>query len=367
MKRLPRDVKECITKARESAILAVGTYNQPGVVFRSGGYIMLMVTAWTALFHAIFLRDGIKPFYVKVRKGRYVRYEEIDGQWKAWELSECIKEYYKGSTTAERKNLEFIVGLRNRIEHRSMPELDDSLFGECQALLFNFEALIEKEFGNQHTLNESLAVTLQFSRITPAGKGKALRELQSKSYPSVQEYVERFRSGLSSDIEQSLEYSFRVFLIPKTGNHADSSDIAVDFIDVTALDEDTKEDIKRAITLLKTKETAVAHPGQMKPSQVAVKVQELLGFKFRTHEHTLCWKHFKVRPLPDAENPKECDIRYCQYDVPHGDYIYTDEWVDRLVVELSNKNKRIAIFGKDPLVTSEETSYPQAESNGKGS
>ena len=188
MKRLSRDVRECLQKARESAILAVGTYNQPGTVFRSGGYIMLMVAAWTALFHAIFLRDSIKPFYVKVRKGNYVRYEEIDGEWKAWELSECIRQYYKGNTTAERKNLEFIVGLRNRIEHRSMPELDDSIFGECQALLFNFEALIEREFGIPYAINDSLAVTLQFSRVTPEGKARSLRELQAKKL-SVSEEV----------------------------------------------------------------------------------------------------------------------------------------------------------------------------------
>ena len=317
---------------------------------------MLMVTAWTALFHAIFLRDSIKPFYLKVKKGRYVRYEEIDGEWKAWELSECLKQYYGGNSTAERKNLEFIIGLRNRIEHRSMPELDDSIFGECQALLFNFEALIEKEFGNQHALNESLAVTLQFSRITPAAKGKALRELQSKSYPSVQDYVERFRSGLSSDIEQSLEYSYRVFLIPKTGNHANSSELAVDFIDVTALDDDAKEDIERAITLLKTKETAVAHPGQMKPSKVAERVQAHLGLKFGPNDHTRCWKYFNVRPPVGSENPKQCDVRYCQYDIPHGDYIYTEEWVGKLVAELSTKEKRIEILGKDPPSLIESTS-----------
>ena len=355
MKRLPRDVKECVTKARESAILAVGTYNQPGVVFRSGGYIMLMVTAWTALFHAIFLRDGIKPFYVKVRKGRYVRYKEIDGQWKAWELSECIKEYYKGSTTAERKNLEFIVGLRNKIEHRNMPELDDGIFGECQALLFNFETLLEKDFGSHFTLNESLSVSLQFSRTTPEGKARALRELQSRNYPSVREYVDRFRSGLSSDIEQSMEYSYKVFLIPKTGNHASSSDLAVEFIDVSALDEVAREDIERAITLLKTRETAVAHPGHMKPSQVATKVKEEIGFKFGPNDHTKCWKYFKVRPLVGSEDPKKCDVRYCQYDVPHSDYIYTDEWVEKLVTELSDADRRIEILGRDPLAPPVET------------
>ena len=355
MKRLSRDVRECLNKARESAILAVGTYNQPGTVFRSGGYIVLMVTAWTALFHGIFLRDKVKPFHVKTRKDNYIRYEIIDGDYKAWELSECVRQFYKGQDTPERKNLEFFIGLRNKIEHRNTPELDDSIFGECQALLFNFETLMEKEFGFSNALNDSLAVSLQFSRVTPEGKSRALRELQSRNYPSVKKYVEKFRSGLSSDIEQSMEYSFRVFLIPKTGNHANTSDVAMEFINVSALDDTAKGEIEQAITLLKTKETAVAHPGQMKPGQIAEKVNQQLGFKFGTHEHTLCWKYFKIRPPSNAQDPKECDIRYCQYDVPHGDYIYTDEWVEKLVTELSNKEKRIELLGKDPLAPPEET------------
>ena len=34
-----------------------------------------------------------------------------------------------------RKNIEFFLGLRNKIEHRYYPELDPALYGECQAML----------------------------------------------------------------------------------------------------------------------------------------------------------------------------------------------------------------------------------------
>lgn len=142
MRGLPNDVKAALAKAKESALLAVETYNRPGISFRSGGYIILMVVAWTSLFHAIFLKNNVKPFHVEVKKERYVRYVKIDGDNKAWELAECVKQFYKDQNPPVRKNLEFFVGLRNKIEHRSMPQLDDQLFGECQALLLNFEALI---------------------------------------------------------------------------------------------------------------------------------------------------------------------------------------------------------------------------------
>lgn len=54
MRGLPYNVKNCLNKARESALLAVETYNKPATSFKSGGYIVLMCIAWTSLFHAIF-------------------------------------------------------------------------------------------------------------------------------------------------------------------------------------------------------------------------------------------------------------------------------------------------------------------------
>src|SRR5579872_5891660 len=110
MKGLPYEVKALVQKARESALLAVETYNRPTATFRSGAYTVLMVIAWTSLFHAIFLRKRTKPFY---RKKGSTRYEKIDGEPKRWELSECLQQYFKGTTDAVRKNLEFFTGLRN--------------------------------------------------------------------------------------------------------------------------------------------------------------------------------------------------------------------------------------------------------------
>ena len=197
-KKLSNEVKAHVNKARESAILAVETYNRPGALFRSARVRCLDGNSLDRFVPFHFLRAKVKPFYVKARRGLYVRYEKIDGDYKVWDLSECIQQYYKDEDLPLRKNLEFFVGLRNKIEHRSMPQLDDQIFGECQALLLNFEALLSKEYDDRYSLNGSLAVSLQFSTITPEGKARALRNLQSKNYPSVVEYVKRFRSGVIS-------------------------------------------------------------------------------------------------------------------------------------------------------------------------
>lgn len=59
------------------------------------------------------------------------------------------------------------IGIRNKIEHRywDSSTLDILLFGECQSLLYNYENLLVELFGNDYSLNMSLAYALQFSQI----------------------------------------------------------------------------------------------------------------------------------------------------------------------------------------------------------
>jgi len=58
----------------------VDVYNRPGPRFRTAHYIVLIVIAWTALFHAMFYKKGTKPWYKK--KGTNPKgdqYFHIDG------------------------------------------------------------------------------------------------------------------------------------------------------------------------------------------------------------------------------------------------------------------------------------------------
>jgi len=152
VKRIGKTVRPHLQKALDSSLLAVEIYNKPAVSFKSSGYyITLMVIAWTALFHAIFFSKRIKPY----RKNSKRHYEMVDGDFKHWELSECLRAYYGSDTcNAVRKNLEFFIPLRNRIEHRHLPELDANIFGECQAMLLNFDDMVAQEFGAKHCLSK---------------------------------------------------------------------------------------------------------------------------------------------------------------------------------------------------------------------
>jgi len=249
MSRLSNEVAIHLEKARDSAFLAVETYNRPRTSFRSGGYIVFMCIAWTALLHAVFFKRGIKPFYRKKSNRRH--FEMLDGDKKAWELSTCLAEFWKAENPPVRLNLEFFIRLRNKIEHRSMPGLDMSIFGESQALLFNFEDLISSEFGSKYALNESLSLALQFSCHRNEQQEISIRKLHSKLAKDILSYIQEFRSSLSAEQLQDMRFSYKVFLIPKPANHASSADLAVEFVKFDKNDPEEMRRINHAIALIK--------------------------------------------------------------------------------------------------------------------
>ena len=98
---LPEYVEELVVKARDCAILAIDIYNRPIAAFRSQGYIVLMIIAWTSLFHAIYEQNDDDYFY-KDKQGNPVL---IDGDKKAWELDRCIDKCNNMISEAVKQNL----------------------------------------------------------------------------------------------------------------------------------------------------------------------------------------------------------------------------------------------------------------------
>lgn len=192
--RLRIKVKSLLRKARDSARLAVSVYNNPTSEFRTYGFIVLMNIAWTSLFHAIFEQKRVRYYYRDKSDRR--RYARVEGDYKAWELSKSASEYFGDSNEPMRQNIEFFVGLRNKIEHRFAPEIDIDVFGECQSYLMNFEHVLVTEFGLAYALADNLVFALQFSKIRSTEQITALKKSQSKHLREIQEYIHNFRRGL---------------------------------------------------------------------------------------------------------------------------------------------------------------------------
>ena len=88
--------KSNLEKCRASAIAAVDSYNRPGPQFRTALYVVLIVMAWQAYFHAYYYNRNRKPWY-QSRKSKHkkgVRYERIDGEPKHWDLAMCLAKYF---------------------------------------------------------------------------------------------------------------------------------------------------------------------------------------------------------------------------------------------------------------------------------
>jgi hypothetical protein len=350
-KGLPQTVKDNLEKCRSAAIAAVETYNRPGPRFRTAQYLVLITIAWTALFHAIFYRRRRRPWYRKKTSGvgKAIRYIKVDGEPKHWDLAECLKQYYGDKNPPERKNLEFLLGLRNKIEHRHLPELDVSLYGECQAALLNLEGLLTQEFGQKYALVEQLAVSLQFSQTIPAEKKKVAKVLASGMAKTVKDYIEKFRGGLPSTVLNSMKYSFNVFLVPKVSNRPSAADVAVEFIRV---DEASKEELARLEklnVLIREKHIPIANLDLFKPSQVIAELRQRLPYRINMYTHTSAWKHYGVRSPAGASHPERTRPEYCIYDEVHGDYVYTRAWIEKLAKDLSNQDRFQEVTGSGPV------------------
>ena len=291
MSRRSRRVQQHLLQARDAALNAVDNYNKLGTSFRTRTFVLLMTVAWTSCFHAIFYDRKIKPWYVKSGSGKGTRYDRVDGDPKHWELATCVNEYWGSQSPPSRKNIEFFLGLRNKIEHRYHPELDPALYGECQAMLMNFEDFLVNEFGPDMALLDQIGVALQFSALRPHQQAEAVRRLQSTALNDVRDYIETFRAGLAPEILDSSQFSLRVFLIPKLEHNPKVADLSVEFLPYDADNPIAMEELRRVTALIREKRIPVASKGLLKATAVVAQVQEHLPFKFTQDTHTRCWKH----------------------------------------------------------------------------
>lgn len=349
MPRLPKKVKNSLTKARESALLAVEIYNKPAVSFRSGGYIVLMIIAWTAFFHAYFFRKKIKPFFREKNRRTYKR---VNGEYWYWDLEKCLKEYF-GTDTANpiRKNLEFFIPLRNIIEHKSLPEIDSDIFAECQSMLLNFDELLEKNFGVQYCIRESLSFSLQ---LFPSTKNLVDAVIANPDAKTAVDFINSYRSSITTEILKSGKYSFKAFLV-QVANHQRKNTLPVQFVQYDKLSDQEKRNVERVAALVKKVPVPIVNADLIKPGKVVEMVQLGLGGvkverngklvdKFSMGTHTLCWKKYKVRPENGSDNPSHTKTEHCIYDNLNKGYGYTEAWVDFLIEKISDENEYNSLY-----------------------
>ena len=216
-------------------------------------------------------------------------------------------------------------------------------------MLMNFEDMLVNEFGPDMALLDQVGVALQFSALRPSQQEEALRRLQSAALDDVRDYIETFRAGLAPEILDSSQFSLRVFLIPKLKNNPKVADLSVEFVPFDPSRPMVMEELRRVTALIREKRIPVASKGLLKPNAVVAQVQERLSFKFTQDTHTRCWKHYKVRPPVDSEQPEDTRPEFCIYDELAKGYGYTEAWVKYLCRKLADPIEYEAVTGKTSI------------------
>ncbi len=186
-------------------------------------------------------------------------------------------------------------------------------------------------------------MALQFSTYENV-QTEALRATYKDEYEKIRKYADIYEDALPEEVLQSASYSFRAFLIPKIGNHAKSSDIAIEFV---KYDPDNPEDMKqykKQVGFIRDRQVGVANPGTYTPGKVVEAVKQRTGKMFTMSDHTKAWKMCQVRPK-DRKKPESCKQKYCQLDRAFDQFIYTEEWVKFLCEKVSDPDKIAEIRG----------------------
>lgn len=134
-----------LQSSKGEARLAVDLHNRSGRERRLEAFIVHMSLAWLKMLQAHFDEQGReRELYKRDSKKRRQRTE--DGDWKMRSLSAPRAETYTESNPI-RRNVEFFLGLRHKVEHRYDGEVAALVAGKAQAIVLNYERELVRMFG----------------------------------------------------------------------------------------------------------------------------------------------------------------------------------------------------------------------------
>ena len=269
-----------IKKSREAMLAAVQIYNNPLIKFKSETFITLAVIAWTYLMHAYYEQIGVDYRYYKL-KGKRKQYDKTDyGAIKEWELSKCIKVAESPLSVPIKTNLNFIIGIRNEVEHQMTNVLDQAISAKLQACALNYNHCLTEWFEKKNGIENELVMSIQFSGADPV-KQRELSKMKGLA-DNVYNYISKFETDLDEEILQSKEYSYKIIYIPVSVNHRGQADSVVEFVKATP---EMEEQVKNLV-MIKESEKKKYLPKQI------VRIMNDEGYvKFTIKTHTDLWQN----------------------------------------------------------------------------
>ncbi|MFD4406303.1 DUF3644 domain-containing protein [Nocardia sp. NPDC058499] len=347
----PKPYLPIVQASRDEARLAVRLYNDSTETRSFEGFVVHMHLAWLYLLHAEFTRDGVDYRYHRTDNPR--RLVKVDGEAKRWDLRKCVARQWEASTDPVRANLEFFIGLRNKIEHRyarQQKALATVLSGHAQAHLLNYENELTDQFGHDNSLATVLKFPVFIGSFTDAGVD-ALHNLRKNLPASLRDYIASYHAGLDEDVESDSRFELRLRVTTELAPR-DPSALAIQFTrfdDLTNEERATLESMGRTGRVItRERQRPVVGAGLLKPNQVVARVAQQISFVFNMTHFTKSWKSLAVRPVTNSAHPEQTDEKYCVYDERHNDYGYTKAYVRKVVRECSTESGFRQLLGVTP-------------------
>lgn len=191
-------------------------------------------------------------------------------------------------------------------------------------------------------------------QLFPSSKSLAQAVKHNPNAKSVVEFINSYRSSVSTEIFESNKYTFKAFLI-QVGNHQSKEALPIQFVNYDKLNDEQKSELGKFVSMVKFKEVGISNIDKLKTGDVVKLVQTALGNpkvtrqkkqidKFNFDTHIRCWKKYNVRPKSTSKQPDQTNAAYCIYDKAHNDYLYTKEWVNHLIEKMKDENEYQSLF-----------------------
>lgn len=304
---------DLIEKSREAMLSAVQIYNNPLTMFKSESFIVLAMIAWIYLLHAFYRDKKIEyRYYTKTKKRRrFIR--NSDGSVKYWDLKKSVSTQRCPLDKNTKNNLDFLIGLRNQIEHKKASGLDSFMSARYQACALNYNYYLKKLHGSKYGLDNNLALSLQFAELD-FSQAQLFKDKEGLIPKKIISYISDFDSKLSVREIESERYAYRLLFTKVTAKRRGQADRVIEFIDPKS---PLAKDISKEYWVLREKKSRL------------FLVREILS-KLKKRGITLTMtKHIELWKKYDGKNPS----KGYGATVGHNWYWYQD-WVDFLTREI---------------------------------
>jgi hypothetical protein len=336
-----------LQESRRQACVAIDFYNRSGDERSYLDFVIHMHLGWQYLLQAERVRDGLEIHY-RDSKNRYLRTK--DGDKKTWDLQSCADARFPMPSDLVRANLEFFIGLRNKVEHRYQDSLIAATAGQAHALVINYETELVGSFGGGESLGEYLRFPVFVQTLSRAVAREQLA-MRRRLPADVKTYITEFESSLDKRVSESERYDYRVLLVQVKGSKTEA-DAAVTFVRAEDLTEERLKQMeaegKVGAGVIVEKQRDVMHSDELAPAEVLALMDASSPFRLNMWHFTELCKLHGVKPKK-GQPPVRTDRRYCIYDKPWKKYVYTQAFVRVCIDDVSTREKFRAAFGKDAV------------------